>query len=198
MTPRTADDVDLRENLLAAASRLLATEGAGALTVRRIAHEAGCSTMGVYTHFGAKDGVVEGLFVEGFDGLGAAMAAVRTTASPLADLRRCGQAYRSFALANPTHYAVMFERVIPGFVPSEAAVEQAHATLGQLETRVARCLDAGVFSDGHGDAVEVAHGIWATVHGLVLLELHGLGRPGVGSARRFDATLAALVAGLAT
>ena len=34
-------------------------EGAAALTVRRIANEAGGSTMGIYSRFGGKDGVVD-------------------------------------------------------------------------------------------------------------------------------------------
>ncbi|MEM9696441.1 MAG: TetR/AcrR family transcriptional regulator, partial [Myxococcota bacterium] len=53
-------------DLLAAASRLLAEYGPEALTVRRIAHAAGCSTMAIYSHFGGKNGVVDGLFQEGF------------------------------------------------------------------------------------------------------------------------------------
>lgn len=40
--------------LLKAAGDLLAAEGPGALTVRRIAHAAGVSTMNVYSRFGGK------------------------------------------------------------------------------------------------------------------------------------------------
>ena len=71
--------------LLKAASDLLATEGPGALTVRRIANAAGVSTMNVYSRFGGKDGVVEQLFIEGFTRLGAGMSDGRrrpTTRSP--------------------------------------------------------------------------------------------------------------------
>ncbi len=61
--------------ILEAASKLLSEEGAGALTVRRIATEAGCSTMGLYSRFGGKDGVVDQLYVQGFDQLCDAMSA---------------------------------------------------------------------------------------------------------------------------
>ena len=61
---RTLDEQG--QALLDAASELLASEGAGGLTVRRIAADAGCSTMGVYSRFGNKDGVVDHLYMEGF------------------------------------------------------------------------------------------------------------------------------------
>ena len=66
---------DTREALLAAAHDLLATEGAGALTVRRIAAAAGMSTMNVYSRFGGKDGVLDELFVDGFRRLAETMEA---------------------------------------------------------------------------------------------------------------------------
>ncbi len=72
--------------LLKAAGDLLAAEGPGALTVRRIANAAGVSTMNVYSRFGGKDGVVEHLFVEGFTRLGDGMRAVVATDDPIADL----------------------------------------------------------------------------------------------------------------
>ena len=52
--------------LMKAAADLLASEGPEALTVRRIAATAGCSTMGLYSRFGGKDGVVERLWLDGF------------------------------------------------------------------------------------------------------------------------------------
>ena len=53
--------------LLDAAHRLLADHGSEALTVRRIATEAGMSTMNVYSRFGGKDGVIDELFIDGFE-----------------------------------------------------------------------------------------------------------------------------------
>src|SRR5688500_17526276 len=60
---------EVAQTLLKAASDVLAAEGATALTVRRIAAEAGVSTMNVYSRFGGKDGIVEHLFIEGFSRL---------------------------------------------------------------------------------------------------------------------------------
>ncbi|MEU6724157.1 TetR/AcrR family transcriptional regulator [Nonomuraea wenchangensis] len=62
---REGQDV-VRTAILDTATHLLVTEGPGALTVRRIAGEAGCSTKVIYTLFGGKDGLVEALWLEGF------------------------------------------------------------------------------------------------------------------------------------
>ena len=170
--PGPAADPAQRSDLLAAASRLLAAEGPDALTVRRIAAEAGCSTMGVYSRFGGKDGIVEALFVEGFEGLAAAMDAVPDTDDVMADLLECGVAYRRFALAHPTSYTVMFERAVPGYEPSEAAGTIALGTFERLVRRVERAVAAGCLEGG--DTIETTMRVWALSHGWVSLEIHGM------------------------
>lgn len=155
--------------LLAAASNLLATEGAGALTVRRMAADAGMSTMNVYSRFGGKNGVVEHLFLRGFELLASGMNAIDRTDDPLADLQACGRSYRRFALDHPTLYSVMFERVVPDYEPSPAALASGLATLQQLADRLQRCMDAGVIRPA--PALHAAAMVWATCHGAVSLEL---------------------------
>ena len=60
-----------RETLLDAALRLLEERGPGALRIRDLAAAAEQSTMGVYTHFGSKQGLLEQLYLHGFRRLGA-------------------------------------------------------------------------------------------------------------------------------
>jgi AcrR family transcriptional regulator len=183
---RTRDDQGQR--ILEAASGLLSEEGASALSVRRIATAAGCSTMGLYSRFGGKDGVVDELYAEGFERLIAAMKSNPTTDDALADLRRCATCYRDTALANATHYMVMFGGAVPGFVPSDASHVIAHDAFGGLVARVARCTDAGVLV---GRPDEIAEVLWGSIHGLVMLELVGinplLSDPGERFARALDA-----------
>ena len=87
--PRTDEQ---SKAILDAASRILSADGAGALTVRRIASEAGCSTMGLYSRFGGKEGVVDELYMEGFQHLSEGMSAMAKTDDPVADLRACARA----------------------------------------------------------------------------------------------------------
>ena len=163
---------DVGTTLLDAAANLLASAGPEALTVRRIAADAGMSTMNVYSRFGSKEGVVDRLFINGFELLAAGMTAAPTTADPIADLRGCGIAYRRFATANPTLYSVMFERAVPDFEPSAAAKEVATRTLEVLAGRVKRAMDAGLLR--RSDPIIAAAIIWSTCHGVVSLELKGI------------------------
>ena len=146
--------------LLKAASDLLATEGAGALTVRRIANEAGVSTMNVYSRFGGKDGVVEHLFVEGFTRLAEGMRKVVATDDPVADMTTCGLSYRQFAIENPTLYSVMFDKVVPDFEPSIEAQLIAGSTLELLAGRIERAMKAGLLRPA--DRLNTAALVWAT------------------------------------
>ncbi len=181
---RTRDDQGRR--ILEAASELLSQEGASALSVRRIAAAAGCSTMGLYSRFGGKDGVVDELFAEGFERLIEAMQAKAPTDDPLADLRACAESYRDTALANATHYMVMFGGAVPGFEPSEASHLLAHEAFAGLVARVRRCTDAGVLG---GRADEVAEVLWGSIHGLVMLEVVGINPTGGDPTARFARAL---------
>jgi AcrR family transcriptional regulator len=189
---RTRDEQGQR--ILEAASELLSKEGASALSVRRIAAAAGCSTMGLYSRFGGKDGVVDELYAEGFERLIDAMRASQPTDDPLADLRRGAICYREHATTNATHYMVMFGGAVPGFVPSDASHDLAHRAFNGLVGKVARCTDAGVLV---GAPEEIAELLWGAMHGLVMLELVGINPAMSDPAARFDRMLDVFFRGLA-
>jgi len=164
--------VDLATQLVDAAGRILADEGVGALTLRRLAQTAGTSTMAVYTLFGDKPGLLAAMYREGYRRLGATMAAAAEGVDdPLEALVRYGRAYRSAALANPHLYDLMFGRPVPAFSPDEDAQQVADSTFRPLVEGVQRCLDAGVLVGD--DAERVAFHLWAVSHGMVSLELAG-------------------------
>ena len=187
---------DTGQALLAAAGKVLAEEGASALTVRRIATEAGCSTMGLYSRFGGKDGVVEHLFIEGFEGLIAAMDALPADLTPVDELRACGVAYRHYALSHATHYLVMFAGAVPGFEPSLEALDVAHGSFDRLVTRVERGQAAGVLRvDVEADSI--AEVIWFTIHGAVMLELVPITPKDGGPDERYELVLDQIMRGWA-
>src|SRR5438045_8769349 len=85
-----AGKAEARRALIEAAARLIATEGAAALTLRRVADEVGTSTMAIYTHFGGMSELRRAVRQEGFARLAARAARVRETDDPVADLAlRC-------------------------------------------------------------------------------------------------------------
>jgi AcrR family transcriptional regulator len=191
---RRAGRDEVEHALLAAAARLLAEEGPEALSVRRVAAEAGVSAMGVYSRFGSKYGLVEALFLDGFARLQHVLATVPRGDDPVEELLEGSRRYRRFALESPAVYAIMFSRAIPEFVPSAPCKLDAAGAFGVLVDAVRRGIDAGALRPS--DPVDVAEGIWATCHGLVSLELAGLGFVPDREAH-FEATNAALLRGLA-
>jgi AcrR family transcriptional regulator len=166
---------DVEGALLAAAEQILIEEGPSALTVRKVATCAGIAPMGVYSRFEGKQGLLEALFVRGFEGLHRTVA---EAAGPDARerLRDAGLRYRRYALQNPQHYALMFERMHE-VQPSEAALGRAYAAFDQLVRLITDVRARRPF--GIGSDVEVAQQWWSALHGAVALELIGV---------RFDAT----------
>ncbi|MFF3216884.1 TetR/AcrR family transcriptional regulator [Streptomyces sp. NPDC002886] len=162
----------LRAALLDLAAQLLAAEGPAALTMRRIATAAGCSTTVLYRHFGAKDGIAAALYQEGFDRLRRGLEAVPPSADPPAHLADLGRAYRENALTERNLYQVMFAGLIPGFTPTPEARAVAAASLEVLREAVRACAESGVFRPDV-DVEEVTDVIWAAAHGSITLELAG-------------------------
>jgi AcrR family transcriptional regulator len=161
--------------LLAAAHQLLAVAGPEALTVRRIATEAGMSTMNVYSRFGGKDGVIDELYFDGHTRLAAAIDAVPVGGDAAAELIQVARAYREFALANPAYYGIMFQSTINGFAPSQESTELALSVLRGFIDRVRLSVERGEIEGPEGsDHTEIALWLWATCHGMVSLELDGV------------------------
>ena len=179
--------------LLASAAEILETEGPDGLSVRRIAAAAHVAPMGVYNHFDSKFGIVEALFVEGFARLRDALAAISDIPDPYEALREGGRRYRALALAHPMVYQVMFLRAVPGFEPSDHALEIAARAFDSLVAAVERAMAAGVVADG--SPTETAQVIWAGIHGWVSLELLGIGFV-EDQAAGFDRVCASLLRGL--
>ena len=174
-----------------AASTLLRDEGPEALTVRRIAAEAGCSTMGVYSRFGGKDGVVDALYREGFLLLRDTIAGVPETDDVLADLYAGCLAYRCLAHEHATHYRIMFEKAV-AFEPSDESIQAAADAFGQLLHCVERATAARLLE---GDTKVLASSIWATCHGIVSLEIAGKNPKTAAGTFPFEETMQALFRG---
>jgi len=161
--------------LMKAAAQLLANEGPEALTVRRIAATAGCSTMGLYSRFGGKDGVVERLWLDGFTRLREAVEASPVTDDPLHDLEQIGVTYRRWALENATTYGIMFNRAVPDFAPSEEAKEASIRTFAIVVDAVRRAQAQGHFPEAQPE--DIGYVVWAVAHGSVSLEIAGMTGP---------------------
>jgi AcrR family transcriptional regulator len=192
--PKVHDD-DLRRRILDRAGRIVTEHGPDALSLRTLAADAGTSTSAIYTLFGGRTELFSALFVAAFQGFGASQRAVPATDEPLGDLYALGIAYRTWALSNPQLYRVMFGGVLPPDAVSADDWDRCQGTMEPLQAAVARALGAGVIT---GSVDLVAHALWATVHGLVSLELTMLSAvPDDDRLALFRAALAAAVRGWA-
>ncbi|WP_168733659.1 WHG domain-containing protein [Deinococcus sp. Arct2-2] len=163
----------MQHALLKVARKLLATEGLGKLSTRRIAQQAGTSTTAIYSLFGGKDGLMEALYLDGFDRLEAALQAFPEDDAdhPVQRIVTLNRQYRVFALEYPQDYAVMFERGIPDFQPSSVARLRAWQSLRPLIQRIQEAQRSGFLL--HQSPEALAMTLWVASHGIVSLELAG-------------------------
>lgn len=192
MPRRSVYDADLRERLISSAALVLTQRGVDGLSLRPLAASEGTSTSAVYAMFGGKQGLVAAVVDAAQAGFTASQRAVPVTDDPVTDLRALGHAYRDWALRHPTLYAVMFGgQVVPGCADATAGDDEAIAPLRAV---VRRAVAAGHFG---GQGVElIALSIWASVHGLVSLEISGLLGTDEAAARQgYEMHLAAIERG---
>ena len=165
-----------RERFIVAGLRVLHERGAAELTVRRVAELAGSSTMGIYSCFGGRTGMLEAIYRRGFELLKdaitapSARSADQTRADPHRAIIAIATAYRRFALGNPALYALMFERPLPGFDPSPQLRSWAlNLTFTPLVDEVARAQAGGLLAGD--DPIRPSYLLWTTVHGITSIEL---------------------------
>jgi AcrR family transcriptional regulator len=186
---------ELREQVLAAALRIVGRDGVAALTARRLAEEAGTSPPAVYELFGDKTGVVRAMFFSGFEQLGAALAASRESDDPVEDLVALAQAYRDFIVESPALAVVMFSRPFASFDPAPEEAAAGAAVRERILAAVRRATAAGRL---RGDPTDVAHACVALVHGLAAAEsARRLGGSAAAVERRWDVAVRALLRGFA-
>jgi AcrR family transcriptional regulator len=163
----------MEQALLTSAAEILETEGPEGLSVRKIAAAAGVAPMGVYNHFESKFGIVEALFIEGFERLRDATESIGEIYDPYAAMREGCRRYRALALAQPMVYRLMFLQGVPGFEPSQQALEVAARAFDALVAAVQRAMASRVIAEA--SPTEIAQLIWASIHGWMSLELLGIG-----------------------
>lgn len=172
---------DAGQALLQAARRIFTAEGLQALSMRRVADAAGCTTMQVYSRFGGKDGLIQALFDEGFEALEEAQRAVPLTLPPAERVRHLCRQYLKVAAERPHHYSLMLGAHSGSFDPPLESRQRAMATLTHLVEAVALALPQQARRDEH--ARQVAQQIFAFCHGWATL----------GAAQQIDASHLTLV-----
>jgi AcrR family transcriptional regulator len=169
--PREHDE-RTRVALSAAAERLVAEGGPGALSVRAVADQVGTSTRAVYSVFGSKDGLVDALAQRAFELIQSRIDELPETDDAATDLVEVGvRVFRRFVQEHPSLFRIAFQRVVPGLRAGPELTEARRGALARLEVRIERLKDAGLL--GGKSVREAALEFNAMCEGLANAELRG-------------------------
>ena len=145
-----------------AARRLLEEEGAGALTMRRLADNLGIKAPSLYKHLPDKTALEAAIIATGLEEAAARFEQAVDSATTGGDAAGGGTAaisalaaaYREFALAHPHLYRLMHNGPLPRQHLPAGVEDRAAAPVMRVAGSRAR-----------------ARALWAFAHGMVMLEL---------------------------
>jgi AcrR family transcriptional regulator len=164
-----------RDRLCDAALTLFATRGYDGFTLRALGDALDCSPATPYRYFESKTEIFIAVCERAFEALCEAQhEASLGVRDPWDGIRRQGLAYVGFTRAHPHAYRVMFDlrdveetRALGrGNRPLEPIERSWRMLLGAFE----RAHDAGVLD---GDPERLALSFWASIHGVMSLDLGG-------------------------
>lgn len=159
----------LREDIIEAASRLLADPAAPPLSLRAVAREVGVAATSVYLHFDDVESLVRAVASRRFtDLIRAQDEATEGVTDPCDRLRAACLMYCEFALAQPGHYQVTFSSPMP--VGEGVAWEQmpGQKAWQHFVEAVSPCLGR---APDDPESVRTALLLWQQLHGTVSLRI---------------------------
>jgi len=194
-TMRARYRAQVRGEVKQAALSQLAESGPAGLSVSAIGKQLGVSGPALYRYFASRDELLTELVIDAYHDLADALRAAATQAAsqePCARLEALARGYRSWALAQPHRYRLLFGPPLPGYDAhaqrlvdaSQAAMNQLLRVLHELGDRPAAPLPQPLASQlaawaqahdpGTGPATALrAVLVWSRLHGLVSLEIAG-------------------------
>ena len=162
---------DTKTKILDAASQLFLQGGIHALSVRAISKQAGLSTIGIYSHFQGKQGILDALYIEGFEMVTKAVDVLTDSCSGKDAILLAAQNYLEIVEHHEAHYRLIFGEIDSGYEPSEEA-KTAGAKAFYRMTKLCSTLlpkDASL-KEKQNNAMQ----IWAVTHGYVSLNHHAV------------------------
>jgi AcrR family transcriptional regulator len=161
---------DLRRALLEEAARTIQHEGVDGLTLRAVGERLGVSRTALYRHFTDKAALLSAVARDGFRTLRLALVHAWTEGGGgRPGFEAMGLAYVRFALANPSHYRVMFGGFLARPSPDPGLAEEASGAFQVLVDALVAQQQAGLVRQD--DPLQLARLIWALVHGIAMLAI---------------------------
>ena len=194
-TMRERYRAQVRDEVKQAALLQLAESGPAGLSISAIGKQLGVSGPALYRYFASRDELLTELVIDAYHDLAHALTDAARHAPglhPRARLEDIARAYRSWALAQPHRYRLLFGPPLPGYnAHAQRLVEAAQASMNvllgvlrQLGDRTGNPPAEPLASQllalarTYGPDVDAAIAlrainIWSRLHGLVSLEIAG-------------------------
>jgi AcrR family transcriptional regulator len=162
----------LREELISACVALIEAEGIGAVSLRKVAREAGVSPGAPYHHFADRSALLAAISVRGYELLNTALREARAAApTPARALGALIEAYVWFARDHPAYVQLMLRPELAKPEKHPDAQHAGEAAIQLLAEAVEDCQRAGCAPAG--DPVPLISTIWALAVGIATLWLDG-------------------------
>jgi AcrR family transcriptional regulator len=164
---------DLKNALIKAGVEILAKDGVGGLSLRKVALKAGVSHSAPYSHFADKQALIAAISTEGFRQLyvRVSAAAEKNKNSPEKQLAEAAWAYVQFAMDDPDRFKVMFSAVLEKEKEYPEFVAESQRNFQLVKMIVEANQAAGVLRSGPSELAALS--AWGIVHGFVMLVLEG-------------------------
>ena len=171
---REREKSETRDKILDAARELFVSEGYEGVSMRKVAEKIEYSPTAIYVHFGDKNELFHELCRQDFARL-QEVVATEMPSDPIERLQKIGRNYIQFGERFPNHYVFMFMTPHPEHELDEMDREivgnpevDAYAF---LKRAVQDAINAGCFREGVQDAELVSQTLWASVHGVISLNI---------------------------
>jgi AcrR family transcriptional regulator len=126
--------------IVAAAWDLVHEHGLANLSMRELGDRVGMKAQSLYSYFASKHDIYDAMFREGQIAFAAATTITAEDLggdeSPEAPLRVAAHRFFEFCSGDTARYQLMFQRIIPDFVPSPASYELAVESLERARERM--------------------------------------------------------------
>ncbi len=136
--------------IVEAAWQLARDHGIAGVSLHALARAVGMRQPSLYAYFDSKLALYDAMFADGNRRLLERLDAMRLPREPRAALKKFMTTFVAFALEDPARYELLFERHVPGFVPSPESYLLAEDVLGRVYTLIRA---AGVTEQGDIDCI---------------------------------------------
>jgi AcrR family transcriptional regulator len=170
--------------ILEAALGVMRERGVAGLSLREVARQVKLQASSLYEYFPSKAALYDALFLMGIRRYGAykERVAAQEFDSFWDYVAGWLTTYMEFAQEHPELYQLVFERPVPGFVPSEESMVESRSMLGAFEHMLQRAVDQGCIRP----SVSMVHArdlLIAMMHGLTSQHVANEPRLAAGSGR---------------